>query len=217
MYSLARSSNVGASRSARRSPTGSAPCTTVASASFAFERASVSGTRGYVPSVNQRDRPRTLYFTTQERDPPAASRRPNRGSPPSHTTRWPLSGSTSERMIESLSFLGMFGSSSRQLPHSYPAGPNKHGSYRTSANEEVSENTEDAALTPRRSSTSVTTENHGVGGSTPPLATCPRASSSTCTSMACTSTVTATSESSARRSRARSERVWQGNAAHVGA
>src|SRR2546426_11618859 len=64
----------------------------------------------------------------------------------------------------------MFGSSSRQLPHSYPAGPNKHGSYRTSANEEVSENARDAASTPRRSSTSVTTENHGVGGSTPPLA-----------------------------------------------
>src|SRR5439155_14669670 len=117
-----------------------------------------------------RDRPRTLSFTTQEREPPAASRRPNRGRPPSHTTRWPLSGSARERMIESLSFLGMFGSSSRQLPHSYPAGPNKHGSYRTSANEEVSENARDAASTPRRSSTSVTTENHGVGGSTPPLA-----------------------------------------------
>src|SRR5206468_11609529 len=50
-------------------------------------------------------------------------------------------------------------------------GPNKHGSYRTSANEEVSEKARDAASTPRRSSTSVTTENHGVGGSTPPLAT----------------------------------------------
>src|SRR2546425_10449401 len=135
MYSLARFSNVGASRSALRSPTGSAPCTTAARASFAFDRASVSGTSGYVPSVSQRDRPRTLYFTTQEREPPAASRRPKRGSPPSHTTRWPLSGSARERMIESLSFLGMFGSSGRQLPHSYPVGPNKHGSYRTSANE----------------------------------------------------------------------------------